>query len=706
VKGRLKGRFLGQKPQVSATSASGVWTLDEQRFFVSLGAWPDYRQGQVYEFSTGDSGTINLGSGELTETLRYSGSGVTTSRVVNLSGTTGGGVIVADGSGPIILSRDFTAYGAGSKTLTLSGTNTGNNQVAAIVDPLHSSGRTSLAKTGTGTWVLSKDSTYTGTNRILSGTIIAARDALYDGNGAFGYANNGFNFDGSFMQVGEEGGGAVALILAPGYKFSRYIQVPSGTKPVVFGGGNNSQFRQEFVALLDRDVVLQAATGGKVYFGGYLNDATGYTAATTNFVIGSPGNEGTVVIRRPLNQIDSAFITSGSVTVSHGTLHISKQSDGPFGFGGWINASQVAIDGSTAELNYSADWPYPLEAPLTINSGLLYGTGTISAVGGVAVGAGATISPGDPVGQQTYTTGVTLAPGGTYLWCIDDWTGAGYGKLDVTGGLSITATSSNKAKVLIMGLGQTISWTSVLSISFNGLVPSTSEAGVSVSLLGYAHLDIGFPARYSGDGSLLLGAGGRAYVSSTRSLDFGTGDYEISLRVNPIDWGSYNTIFSFGDLNIGYREGDGWGVDTGSTSIRSDSEITTGEWHLIVVRRVDGVVKIYLDGVEKGSGSDSTSYSGEFSPRVGSLSGSGFIGWIDSINISSGKMVPTIAPVANFSNSSDTSFTIATCDEITGFDASKFEINDALFSPNNSLGGGSWSLSQSGNGLILNFTHA
>ena len=517
---RLKGRLLGAEPQVSQSSASGVWLLKEQQGYASLGVWPDYRQGQVYEFSSEDSGVINLGSNQITETLRYSGSGVTTSRVVNLSGTTGGGVILANGSGPIVFSQDFTATGSGSKTLTLSGTNTGNNQVAAIVDP--SSGRTSLMKTGTGTWVLSATSTYTGATRILAGRVVSSVDSQYNGSGAFGYANNGFSFDGSFMEVGEEGGGAVALILAPGYKFSRYIQVPAGTHPVTLGGGNNSQFRQDFIALLGRDVVLQAATDGKVYFGGYFDDATGQTAATTNFVVGSPGNEGTVVIRRPGSQIDTAFITSGSVTVSHGTLHISKQADGPFGFGGWIDASQVVIDGNNANLNYSADTSFPLEAPLTINTGLLYGSGTISAVGGVAVGAGAIISPGDPVGEQSYTTGVTLAPGGTYLWCIDDWTGTGYGKLNVTGGLSITATSSNKAKVMIMGL--------------NG--------------------------------------------------------------------------------------------------------------------------------------------SGEF------------------------------GSVPNFSNSSNASFTIAACDSLTGFDASKFEIDDSLFSPNNSLGGGSWSLSQSGDDLILTFTHA
>src|SRR5207253_1827117 len=78
------------------------------------------------------NGTIDIGSTTNSGTLLYTGSGETTDRVINLAGTTGGAVIQNDGTGALTFSSNLTATGAGSKTLTLQGSNTGSNTISGI----------------------------------------------------------------------------------------------------------------------------------------------------------------------------------------------------------------------------------------------------------------------------------------------------------------------------------------------------------------------------------------------------------------------------------------------------------------------------------------------------------------------------------------------------------------------------------------------
>ncbi|PYL27156.1 MAG: hypothetical protein DMF45_13005, partial [Verrucomicrobia bacterium] len=117
------------------------------------------------------NGTIDIGSTTNSGTLLYTGSGETTDRVINLAGTTGGAVIQNDGTGALTFSSNLTATGAGSKTLTLQGSNTGSNTISGIIVDNSSSNTTALIKAGTGTWVLSGANTYTGGTTLSAGTL-------------------------------------------------------------------------------------------------------------------------------------------------------------------------------------------------------------------------------------------------------------------------------------------------------------------------------------------------------------------------------------------------------------------------------------------------------------------------------------------------------------------------------------------------------
>jgi autotransporter-associated beta strand protein len=91
--------------------------------------------------------------------------------VINLAGTTGGGTLDASGTGPLVFTSAFTATGTGSKTLTLQGSSTETNTIAAAIVNKDANNRTSLSKTGAALWILSGTTTYSGPTTVTEGTL-------------------------------------------------------------------------------------------------------------------------------------------------------------------------------------------------------------------------------------------------------------------------------------------------------------------------------------------------------------------------------------------------------------------------------------------------------------------------------------------------------------------------------------------------------
>ena len=79
--------------------------------------------------NVGTNSTIGLSSAGNVATLIYTGNGETTNRVVDLAGTTGGSTITQSGTGLLKFTSNFTATGAGSKTLTLNGSTAGTGEI-------------------------------------------------------------------------------------------------------------------------------------------------------------------------------------------------------------------------------------------------------------------------------------------------------------------------------------------------------------------------------------------------------------------------------------------------------------------------------------------------------------------------------------------------------------------------------------------------
>ena len=119
-------------------------------------------------------GTIPIGAAQNSGSLRYIGPGETTDRVIDLAGTSGGATIDSSGDGPLAFTSAFTATGADSKTLTLQGTNAGDNTVAGAIVNNSATNKTSLVKSGTGKWILSGASSYSGGTTISDGTLVVS----------------------------------------------------------------------------------------------------------------------------------------------------------------------------------------------------------------------------------------------------------------------------------------------------------------------------------------------------------------------------------------------------------------------------------------------------------------------------------------------------------------------------------------------------
>ena len=135
--------------------------------------------------------------------------------------------------------------------------------------------------------------------------------------------------------------------------------------------------------------------------------------------------------------LSAVNLYTGPTTVTEGGLWIAST--------GRINTtSGVTVNGSGAEFKYNSSTAYT--QPLTVTQGIVSGTGTISASGGVSIATNAILSPGNSPGTQTFTTGLTLSPGGTYVWETNSGTGTAGVNWDVinvtAGGLNLSSLSS------------------------------------------------------------------------------------------------------------------------------------------------------------------------------------------------------------------------------------------------------------------------
>ncbi len=412
---------------------------------------------QIAHFGSINNNTaaVNIGTTTTGATLSIVGNNLTaaqatTSKVINLAGTTGGATILANQTGTspaLTFNANFTATGAGAKTLTLGGNNTLDNIINGII-PDSSTPTTSVTKTGPGTWVLAGANTYTGATSIVEGTLkIKANSAtstiIADSSTInLGASGNVQQSGGIFQFTGVSGSPTTEALgaLAP-LTGANTVRLTSG------GGGAAANLT--FTSL----TAPAAGTG--------TNFDTSGAAGGTVTITGSSNTNGIVNARMYFNGADFASSSSGVIGAATYTNAASSMTAGntqPYRITGSFTQSTATIN---AGIKFDTTQTLTLGASqtLTINNGantpgaiLVSGTNNALITGGTGLTTGGS---GDLVirvdGASDLLTIASVLTSGT----TGGLTKNGAGVLVLSGNNAQTgATNINEGTVRLSGSGR------------------------------------------------------------------------------------------------------------------------------------------------------------------------------------------------------------------------------------------------------------
>lgn len=260
--------------------------------------------------TTAANGTIDIGATGTSATLKYTGAGSTSNRIINQAGSTGGATLDASGSGALILTGSISSA-AGSKTLTLTGSNTALNTISGTIGN-GSSGVVSLEKSGAGTWALSAANTYSGSTTISGGKLsIAATNNLGTAtsavslggsttSGTLSYTGNTASYTRGFT-VNAGGGGLETTTSGQTLTLSTGGIATAG-RFTVSGSGNTA-----IASTISGTGSLQKSGSGRLTISG-SNSYTGGTAV----------NSGTLSVQH------NSALGTGAVNVGGGTLAVES----------------------------------------------------------------------------------------------------------------------------------------------------------------------------------------------------------------------------------------------------------------------------------------------------------------------------------------------------------------------------------------------
>ena len=326
-------------------------------------------------------------------TLQYTGStNQSTNRQIRLGNNTTN-TIDSSGSGTL----SFTYSGTntdlfenpGTRTLNLTGTNTGSN-VFAIGLTDQASNATSLTKAGAGTWVLAGANTNTGATTINAGTL------AYGGAGGSS-GGGGFTLAGGNLLLNTSG-----TVTASGVSFTNgasSVTLQAGTLQIASGG-------------------TISGAGGLIFQGGTLRAGGAFTLPSGLPISIQPGG-GTV-------DTSGGNITSGSAFGYSGGAAGSSNGTGTFTVqgghvlqadltsnSGWTGPTVITGSGTTFRNNGGN---YTAAGTLTVGAGAFYDLNNSGVSFGGLAGAGTVLNTGGSGGVKTLT--LTGAGGNTFSGSI------------------------------------------------------------------------------------------------------------------------------------------------------------------------------------------------------------------------------------------------------------------------------------------------
>jgi autotransporter-associated beta strand protein len=416
--------------------------------------------------TTATNGTISIGSTATSSvaTLKYTGTGETTDRVINLSSDNKAAQIDQSGTGLLKFISNFTATTVGAKTLTLTGSTAGTGEISgAIVNSSGVNVATSINKTGTGTWTLSGTNTNSGTATVTAGTLrTASANAL-----GFGSLSSSTTTSGGTSVVGG------ATLDIAGQTLQEVITL-NGT-----GVGGNG-------ALINSSATPTTIGSGLASLS-LTATGSGYSAAPT-VTIGGPGTGAAATALLGLTNLSFGVTAGGTGYTTSSVVTIS-------GGGGTGATANVVLSGSTLTgftiTNPGSGYTSAPTVAVSIGTGATFSNNATSfIVSGVRLTAAGS-------GYMTAPT-VTLTSGGTTATATANRTGVvlasdssigGTGNITVdgiiSGGFALTKVGAN---TLMLNAANTYSGTTTVNagtLAVNNATGSgTGTAGVLVNSTG------------------------------------------------------------------------------------------------------------------------------------------------------------------------------------------------------------------------------
>lgn len=503
----------------------------------------------------GAGSAIAIGSGTGSGSLRYLGGAGSTDRAIQLAGSTGGATIAADGSGPLVIDGGLSGTAAGDKTLTLTGTSTGANQVAGVIS--NGAGAIAVSKSGTGRWILSNANTYS------RGTALSAGELTVGNNNALG--TGALNWTG-----GRLSGTGGPISLANAVTVGGTV-VLGGSAPLTFSGN---------VAINGSRTITVSNTAASVFSGPVLT-FTAANATSTLTINGAndltilsviqngPGSgpDGLTMSGTGRLTLSAANLYSGTTTLSSGTLAVGDNlalgsstfalnggtlvaDNGARVLGNTVTLGGNAIVGGALALSLTGNITLTGSRTLTVNNSsdttlgnialsnsatsrtlTMTGSGTtvVSGVisnGGTATASALTKTGANRVilsGANTYG-GATTVSSGTLEIRNNAALGTTVGTTTVASGasLALTGNITTAERVFIAGTGAGGAG-AIVNISGNNSITTTitQTAASTINATG-GTLNISPAAGNSVSGNFALTIAGSGNVVASRAVNIGS----------------------------------------------------------------------------------------------------------------------------------------------------------------------------------------
>lgn len=455
---------------------------------------------------------------------------------------------------------------------------------------------------------------------------------------------------------------------------SDIIYGPVGTGELTLDGGSKLGVAPsaEGAITLHNSIYLQDVDAGPVRI-----DTSNGNMILLGDIFGSAG----------LKKVGSGSLTlggsgdfSGGVTVRCGILYLSASSHNSDGISGPVGRSALKMyDGTTLGVSSLADCRIILHNDIELDCregtnvtfdtyyGDLTLKGYISGAAGVTVTGSNTLTftnDNDYSGNTTISSDATLQLGrcGTTGSIIGDVANDGTLIFNHSNSLTFGGNITGSGMVVQQGSG-------TLTLTGNNSYSGGTNLNNGTLVVG-SNNALGSGEIYFNGGHLVIGNG----VTFTNALDLSSGG---TLSGN-------GTIGSSGIIigsNVVLSPGNSPGLLTFSSGLAWGN----GGTYDFQVQSAVGARGTGYDSINVTGGLTFNATLGGFTLNLISLDGLGAAG-----------------NVADFSSSSSYSWTIAHSDSLTGFNPTGVTINTSGFT--NSLGSGSFYLSQSGNDILLNFT--